>query len=29
MRLGELGGYIQEAMESYEVELDGKTYRGD
>ncbi|CAH0044349.1 unnamed protein product [Clonostachys solani] len=26
VRLGELGGYIQEAMESYELELDGKVY---
>jgi len=26
-RLGEIGGVIQEVMESYEVELDGKTYR--
>lgn len=26
MRLGELGGYIQETMESYEVEVNGKTY---
>merc|ERR1711981_1417280 len=26
MRLGELGALIQEAMESYEVELDGKMY---
>ncbi|RMD44845.1 hypothetical protein DV735_g400, partial [Chaetothyriales sp. CBS 134920] len=25
-RLGEIGGLIQETMESYEVELDGKTY---
>lgn len=24
VRLGELGGYIQETMESYEVEADGK-----
>ena len=28
MRLGELGGYIQETMESYEVEVNGKTYPG-
>ncbi|RMZ89414.1 hypothetical protein DV736_g3350, partial [Chaetothyriales sp. CBS 134916] len=26
VRVGEIGGLIQEAMESYEVELDGKTY---
>ncbi|KKA28225.1 hypothetical protein TD95_005412, partial [Thielaviopsis punctulata] len=26
VRLGEIGGYIQEVMESYEVELDGTTY---
>ncbi|KAK4180540.1 putative methionine aminopeptidase [Triangularia setosa] len=26
-RLGEIGGYIQEVMESYEVELDGNTYQ--
>jgi len=26
MQLGELGALIQEAMESYEVELNGKTY---
>lgn len=25
-RLGEIGGLIQEAMESYEIELDGKTF---
>ncbi|ROV93794.1 hypothetical protein VSDG_06952 [Cytospora chrysosperma] len=25
-RLGEIGGAIQETMESYEIELDGKTY---
>lgn len=25
-RLGEIGGYIQEVMESYEVEIDGTTY---
>ena len=28
MRLGELGGYIQETMESYEVEVDGKVLPG-
>ena len=26
--LGEIGAEIQEVMESYEVELDGKTYAG-
>lgn len=26
VRLGELGGYIQETMESYECEIGGKTY---
>ena len=26
VRLGELGGYIQETMESYECEINGKTY---
>ncbi len=26
MRLGELGGYIQETMESYECEINGTTY---
>jgi methionyl aminopeptidase len=26
VRLGELGGYIQETMESYEVEINGTTY---
>ncbi|TFK41865.1 hypothetical protein BDQ12DRAFT_598311 [Crucibulum laeve] len=26
VRLGELAGYIQETMESYEVEVDGKVY---
>ncbi|KAI0018727.1 methionine aminopeptidase 2-like protein [Xylariomycetidae sp. FL0641] len=26
VRLGELGGYIQEAMESYECEINGHTY---
>ena len=25
-QLGEIGALIQEAMESYELELDGKTY---
>ena len=28
MRLGELAGYIQETMESYEVEVNGKTLAG-
>ena len=28
-RLNELGEIIQETMESYEVELDGKTYQGE
>lgn len=28
MRLGELAGYIQETMESYEVEVGGKVYPG-
>lgn len=28
MRLGELAGYIQETMESYEVEIDGKVLPG-
>ena len=28
MRLCDVGEAIQEVMESYEVELDGKTYRG-
>lgn len=28
VRLGELGGYIQETMESYEVEVGGKTLPG-
>jgi len=28
VRLGELGGYIQETMESYEVEIGGKVYPG-
>ena len=27
-RLNEIGAIIQETMESYEVELDGKTYQG-
>ena len=27
-RLNEIGEIIQETMESYEVELDGKTYQG-
>ncbi len=27
VRLGDVGGAIQEVMESYEVELDGKTYQ--
>ena len=26
VRLGDIGAAIQEVMESYEVELDGKTY---
>jgi methionyl aminopeptidase len=25
-RVGEIGGYIQEAMESYEVEINGKVH---
>ena len=29
MQLGELAGYIQETMESYEVEVNGKTYPGN
>lgn len=29
MRLGELGGLIQETMESYEVEVDGKILPGE
>ena len=29
VRLCDIGEAIQETMESYEVELDGKTYRGD
>jgi hypothetical protein len=28
VRLGELGGYIQETMESYEVEVGGKILPG-
>lgn len=28
VRLGELAGYIQETMESYEVEVDGKVLPG-
>jgi hypothetical protein len=28
VRLGELGGLIQETMESYEVEVNGKTLPG-
>lgn len=28
VRLGELAGYIQETMESYEVEVNGKTFPG-
>ena len=28
MRLCDVGEAIQEVMESYEVELDGKTYQG-
>ena len=28
MRLCDVGEAIQEVMESYEVELNGKTYRG-
>lgn len=27
-RLNEIGEVIQETMESYEVEIDGKTYQG-
>lgn len=27
VRLGDIGAAIQEVMESYEVELDGKVYR--
>lgn len=29
VRLGGLGGIIQEVMESYEVEVDGKTHQGE
>ena len=29
MRLGELGGLIQETMESYEVEVNGKILPGE
>ena len=29
MRLGELAGYIQETMESYEVEVNGKVLPGE
>ena len=29
VRLGELAGYIQETMESYEVEVNGKTLPGE
>ena len=29
MRLCDVGEAIQEVMESYEVELGGKTYQGD
>ena len=29
VRLGELGAAIQETMESYEVEVRGKTHRGE
>lgn len=28
VRLGELAGYIQETMESYEVEVNGKVHPG-
>ena len=28
VRLGDIGEQIQEVMESYEVELNGKTYKG-
>ena len=28
MRMCDLGEVIQETMESYEIELDGKTYQG-
>lgn len=29
MRLCDVGETIQEVMESYEVEIDGKTYQGN
>ncbi len=29
MRLGELAGYIQETMESYEVEVNGRVLPGE
>ena len=29
VRLCDIGEVIQEVMEAYEVELDGKTYQGD
>lgn len=29
VRLGDIGGEIQEVMESYEVEIGGKTFRGN
>ncbi len=29
VRLCDIGETIQEVMESYEVEIDGKTYQGD
>jgi len=29
VRLGELAGYIQETMESYEVEVNGKNHPGE
>lgn len=29
VRLCDIGEAIQEVMESYEVELDGKTYQGE
>lgn len=29
MRLCDVGETIQEVMESYEVEIDGKTYQGE
>ena len=28
VRLGDIGAAIQEVMESYEVEINGKTYQG-